>query len=124
MRRQLSRSPAKTPACGISPSLLSLPRPEILDGSGEAFLEGHLGFPAEEIARLRDVGSANLRIIDGEFFMHDLGPAVGEAQDGFGKLEDGQFGGVANVNGFMLVGLHETVNAVDEIRHLAETAGL
>src|SRR3954452_16459337 len=62
----------------------------LLDGPLEPLPKGDLGLPAQQLASERDVGLADLRVVGGERFVHDLRPRAGDVDDRLGELEQGE----------------------------------
>src|SRR6476659_8160936 len=66
--------------------------------AAQAFLELHLGLPAEELARARDVGLTDLRIVDGQRLVDDLALRAGDAEHGLGELVERELGRVPDID--------------------------
>src|SRR5215210_4861296 len=58
----------------------------LLDRPPQAVEQPDPGLPAQDVARPRDVGPADLRVVGGERLVHDLRPGAGDLDDGFGEL--------------------------------------
>src|SRR6266550_86167 len=54
---------------------------ETREHAAQAFLELNLGLPPEELARTRDVGLPDLRIVDGQRLVDDFALRAGDTQD-------------------------------------------
>lgn len=81
-------------------SLIPDPVAKILNRPAEAFFQLDFRFPVQQRARLGDVRPARLRVVfDALLRLKDDARLIARQPiDGFGKLEDGQFVGVADVD--------------------------
>ncbi len=86
--------------------------------------EIHPGLPSELSSGDPDVRLTNLRVVLGEILVHDLAVAPGELQDLLGELEDRHLSRVADVHRIVHVALVEEEDALDQVVHVAERAGL
>src|SRR5262245_35357875 len=77
----------------------------------KTLLELHLGLPAEQLLRPRDVRLADLRVVDRQRFVHDLALRAGQPYNGLGKLEQRELAGIADVDREMLAAPGEQVEA-------------
>src|SRR5687768_15339343 len=93
-----------------------------LDRPLQTLAKGNLGRPAKRLARPRDVGSADPRIVGRERFRDDPGLRSRQLEHDIRQLPNGEFVGVAHVRR-VGVPLHEkTINPVDLVRDVAEGA--
>jgi len=100
-------------------------RREVLGSLDDALLERNLGFPAQVLARLGDIGLALLGVIAGQRHVDDLGRRLGGLDCQLGELLDGELARVAHVDGADGLGLvHQPDEAVDEVVDVAEGARL
>ena len=83
----------------------------LLDRALQAVAQRHLGRPAEQLARERDVGPALLGVVDGQRLVDDLGGRAGQLVDDLGELEQRELVGVADVDGVVVAGLRERDDA-------------
>src|SRR5262245_46887577 len=73
----------------------------------EALLQRHLGLPPELGARPRDVGLADLRVVDGERLLDDPAPRLRELLHLLREGQDRELARVADVDGVVLARLRE-----------------
>ncbi len=67
-------------------------------GDFQAFGAADLGFPAEDLAGLGNVGLALGGVVFGQGLVDDFLVGAGELDDFFGELRDGDFVGVTDVD--------------------------
>src|SRR6266536_2179413 len=93
-------------------------------GAGQAVLEAHGGLPAEHLAHAADVGvaAAHALRLGGVVALGDA--LAGDAADEVDQLVDRDHAVLAEVDGVMVVGLHQPVDALDAVGHVAVGAGL
>ena len=81
--------------------------------------------PAQEGLRSRNIRLASFRVVLGQFAEDDLAfRSWNHGLDFLGELENGDFGGVADVHWLGEIAEEEPVDAVDEVGYVAETSGL
>src|ERR1700675_3994765 len=78
------------------------PPSETRQHAAQAFLELDRGLPTEELARTRDVGLPDLRIVDGQRLVDDLALRACDPEHGLGKLVERELGRVPDVDRKML----------------------
>src|SRR6188768_435574 len=90
----------------------------------QALVELDLGCPTENLLGARDIGLADLWIVDRQCLEDDRARRPGRANDRLGELEQRHLSRVSDVDRQMLARLGEQNQAADEIVHEAEAAGL
>ena len=83
-------------------------------------------FPVKDGFGFGNIRLALFGIVGGERFKDELGIGVGKLDDRFGELFDGEFTGVAEVDGAgnIVGGVHHLDKPGNQIGNVAETAGL
>ena len=97
---------------------------EVVQGHLQAVHQVDLRLPAEDLAGLGDVGLAHLGVVLGQLQEGELRARAGQLEHGLGELQDRHLAGVADVRRQGLVGLQQPVDAVHQVRHVAEGARL
>ena len=106
---------------------------EIGDGLLQALLQLHLGLPVVQVfAGATDVGLALQGVVGRQGPEHQPGRGAGECDHFFGQLPNGEFVGVAQVDGAgeagatvgCAGGVHEAHEAFNEVVHITKAAGL
>src|SRR5918993_5701973 len=90
----------------------------------QPLVETHLGLPPEYLLCPRDVGLADLGIVDRQRLVDDLAAAAPHLEHLLGQLEQGELLRVADVHGQMLAALGEGDQPPDQVVHVAEAARL
>src|SRR3712207_595633 len=90
----------------------------------EALVEPDLGFPAEHLARARDVGLANLGVVDRQCLEHDRTLRRSDFQNLLRQLEQRPLLRVPEVDGKVFSALGEQVEAANQVVDVAEAASL
>src|SRR5690242_16737570 len=80
----------------------------------QALVELDLGRPAENLLSTRDVGLANLGIVDRQRLEDNRARRLGRAHDRLGELQQRHLGRVADVHRQVLAGLGEQDEAAHE----------
>ena len=88
-------------------------RVEVGDGAQQAFLELHRRTPAQQVPRARDVGHALQRIVRRQGREAQARGRAGQPDHLLGKLQDGEFARVAEVDrpGERLLGVHQAIGS-------------
>src|SRR2546425_12209431 len=117
-----TRSAVTSAVAAKTPSRLHTDRlpPQRRDHPAQALLERHLGLPAEDLLRPRDVRLPLLGIVDRQGLVDDLALRTGDADHGFGELEQRELVRIAEVHGQVLAGLREQDESADQIVDVAE----
>src|SRR6266852_396262 len=97
---------------------------EIIQGQAQAGFEVGFRFPAEQSSGFGDVGATLLGIILGQGFVADLALRCRDRQYVAGTFQDGELGGVSEVNRQMLSGVGEPQKAFNLIADVTEAASL
>src|SRR5262245_8738897 len=114
--------PAATNATSVS--RLRIDSPHRRQHPAQSFLECDLRLPAEQLLRAGDVRLADLRIVHGQRFEHDLARRLGHADHGLRELENRELARVAEIHGQMLLARGKQIKAADQVVHVAEAPRL
>lgn len=97
---------------------------EILDGLFETLLHGPLGLPSDFLPGNGNVGLSLARIVGGGRERNDVGLGARESFDVVGEGRYSVFVWIAKIDRERIVGVHEFVEAVDEIIDELKAPGL
>jgi len=111
---------------GHSLELLFLghPRREVGNSVLEAFFEVNLRLPSKELAGLGDIGLSLLRIVRRKWLEDNLGLRVDDVLDSVGKLKNGVFSRVSDVDRAHVVSVHKADESIHLVVNVAEAASL
>src|SRR2546427_1536353 len=98
--------------------------PEDLQRQPQPFIEINLWFPSEQALGLADIGATLFGIVLRKRLENDGHVGSEEGADAFGEFENRDFLRIADIYGFVLLGIHQPVDAFDEVRHITEAACL
>src|SRR5438132_12377603 len=93
--------------------------PERSDHPPQPVLEPHLGLPAEDLLRPRDVGLPLLRVVYRQGLEDDLALRAGHPEHGLGEFEQRELIGIAEVHGQMLAAFREEDETLDQVVDVA-----
>jgi len=90
----------------------------------EAFFEVNLRLPSKELAGLGDIGLSLLRIVRRKWLEDNLGLRVDDVLDSVGKLKNGVFSRVSDVDRAHVVSVHKADESIHLVVNVAEAASL
>ena len=99
---------------------------EVGDRAGQTFVEFHVRFPAQRVARECDIRTTLQRIILRQRAVHDARPRSGQLDDPVSQFLDGELVRIAQIDraGEVVAGRHQTHEAIDQVIDIAEGARL
>ena len=93
------------------------------DGAFEPFFQADARFPVEQGAGECDVWAPDFRVVDWPRVVFEAGRGAGEGDDFFCELKDGEFVWIADVDGQVVIGVHESPESFDEVVHVVDGGG-
>src|SRR6266496_5149347 len=122
----VAAKPHKTSVSKAIESFLDIERfpPEARQHAPESLFELDLGLPAQQLPGSRDIGLADLRIIYGQRFEHDLAIRRSDLDNCLRELQKRKLLWISEVDGQVLTAVREQVYAADQIIYVTEAPSL
>src|SRR5438309_2326725 len=98
--------------------------PEEFQRQPQPFIQMDLRLPSEQARGLADIGATLLGIVLRKRLENDGHVGSEEGANAFGEFQNRDFLRIADIYGFVLLGIHQPVDAFDEVRHITEAACL
>src|SRR6266498_1016783 len=122
----VAAKPHKTSVSKAIESFLDIERfpPEARQHPPESLFELDLGLPAQQLPGSRDVGLADLRIVYGQRFEHDLAIRRCDMDNCLRKLQNRKLPWISEVYGQVLTAVREQVDAADQVVYVTKATSL
>src|SRR3989338_6970954 len=96
----------------------------MVDGLAQALVQTYLRRPFKPGFSQGDIRAPHLRVVNGQRLVNDPGFGAGQLAYGPRDFKDGQLPRGADIDRSVDVAMEQLVDALNQIRHITEAAGL